>query len=146
MKRPSLANLVSFAAIAVVLFLVFGGALLRELRTPLGRKALPAEASDIIEHLSHGAIGGDFARFLKASLPENRYSDYAKSLGLSERFNPQKHQRIQSTLNMTIDDAPSWWTPPEVDSTAYFEHKEGDDYLRVLRYHDGSVYFLVLSW
>jgi hypothetical protein len=83
---------------------------------------------------------------LKASLPANRYSDYAKSLGLSERFDPDVNQGIQSTLNLKLYDAPAWWNPPEVDSTSYFEHKKGDDYMRVLRYYNGSVYLLELSW
>jgi hypothetical protein len=35
---------------------------------------------------------------------------------------------------------------PEVDSTTYFEHTRGDDYLRVSRYHNGTVYVLESSW
>ena len=98
------------------------------------------------EHLIHGFFGGDFTRLLKASLSAEHYSEYAKSVGLSERFDAQKHQRIESILNMTIGDAPVWWDPPDVDSTTYFQHKEGDDHLRVLRYHKGSVYLQVLRW
>jgi hypothetical protein len=129
-----------------ILLLPFVGYFLREFRTPEGRTALPAEATNVEEYLAHGFISGDFTWLLKASLPANRYSDYAKSLGLSERFDPEVHQGIQSTLNMMIGDAPVWWNPPEVDSTAYFEYKEGVTYLRLLRYHNGTVYLLELSW
>ncbi len=129
-----------------ILLLPFVGYFLREFRTSDGRKSLPAEAANVEEYLIHGIVGGDFTRLLKASLPAERYSDYAKSLGLSERFDSQKHHRIESSLSMKIGDAPSWWNPPEIDSTTYFQHKEGDDYLRVLRYRNGSVYLIVCSW
>jgi|GEM_PF-1737303 len=135
-----------------ILLLPFVSYFLREFQTSAGRKALPAEAANVEQYLKHGIIGGDFIRLLKASLPAERYSDYAKSLGLSDTFDPRVHQRIEPTLNMNptlnmkIGDAPGWWNPPEVDSTTYFEYKEGDDHLRVLRYHNGSVYLLDLSW
>ena len=129
-----------------ILLLPFVGYFLREFRTPEGRTALPAEATNVEEYLAHGFISTDFTWLLKASLPANRYSDYAKSLGLSERFDPDVNQGIQSTLNVKLSDVPAWWNPPEVDSTSYFEHKEGHDHLRILRYHNGSVYLLELSW
>jgi hypothetical protein len=135
--------LISFVGI---LLLPFVGYPIREFQTSAGRKALPADAANVEQYLIHGFFGGDFTRLLKASLPAERYSDYAKSLGLSERFDPQVHHGMKSILNMKIGDAPLWWNPPEVHSTAYFQHKEGDEYLRVLRYHNGSVYLLVLSW
>lgn len=132
--------------LVIIVLLPFIGYPLREFRTSDGRKALPPEAANVKEDLVHGIFGRDYTRLLKASLPAERYSDYAKSLHLSERFDPQVHHRIETTLNTKIGGAPVWWNPPEVDSTAYFQHKEGDDFLRVLRYHDGSVYLLVVSW
>ncbi|MES2477076.1 MAG: hypothetical protein V4640_14925 [Verrucomicrobiota bacterium] len=145
MKKPktSWGCLIFFVGI---LLLLFAGYPIREFRTSAGRKALPAEATQVKQHLNHGVFGGDFTRLLKATLPAERYSDYAKSLGLSERFDSQVHHQIESTLNMKVDDAPAWWNPPAIDETAYFEHKQGDDYLRVLSYHNGSVFLLVRSW
>jgi hypothetical protein len=145
MKRPA-AKWGCLIPVVGILLLPFSGYPLRMLQTSEGRKALPLEATTLEEHLIHGFFGGDFTRLLKASLPAERYSDYAKSLGLSERFDPQVHHRIEPILNWKILDAPSWWNPPEIDSTTYFQHKEGDDYLRVLRYHNGSVYLLVSRW
>ena len=132
--------------IVAILLLLFSGPILMELQTSVARKALPAEAANVEECLKHGIIGSDFTRFLKASLPADRYSDYAKSIGLSDRFDPLVHQKIEPNLNMIICGAPGWWTPPEVDSTSFFEYKEGDDHLRVLRYHNGVVYLVELSW
>ena len=132
--------------LVIIVLLPFIGYPIRELQTSAGRKALPTDAANVEEYLIHGFFGGDSTRLLKASLPAERYSDYAKSLELSERFDPQVHHRIESILNMKIGDAPIWWDPPQVDSTAYFKHKEGDDHLRILRYHNGSVYLLVMSW
>ena len=129
-----------------ILLLQFIGYPIRALQTSAGRKALPAEAANVKEYLIHGFFGGDSTRLLKASLPAERYSDYAKSLELSERFDPQVHDRIEPILNMKIGEAPVWWNPPLVDSTTYFQYKEGDDYLRVLRYHNGLVYLLVIRW
>jgi hypothetical protein len=129
-----------------ILLLPFVGYGIKELTVSDGRKALPKDAANIEEDLVHGIIGGDYTRRLKASLPPERYSDYARSLHLFERFDPEAHHRIESILNMTGGDAPVWWNPPKVDSATYFEHKEGDDYLKVLRYHNGSVYLLEQRW
>ena len=132
--------------LVIIALLPFIGYPIRKFQTSEGREALPAEASNVEEYLAHGFFGGDYTRLLKAKLPADRYPEYAKSLHLSERFDPTLHHRIESKLNMKIGDAPVWWDPPVVDSTAYFQHKEGDDFLRVLRYHDGWVYLLVVSW
>jgi hypothetical protein len=119
---------------------------IREFQTSNGRKTLPADATHVKEDLIHGFFGGDHTRLLMASMPAIRFSEYAKSLGLDQRFDPGEHQGFKSILDTKIGGAPLWWTPPEVDSTTYFEHKKGDDYLRVLRYHNGTVYLLESSW
>jgi len=130
----------------IIALLPFIGYPIREFQTSNGRKTLPADATHVKEELIHGFFGGDHTRLLMASLPAIRYSEYAKSLGLYQRFDPGVHQGFKSILNTKIGGAPLWWTPPEVDSTTYFEHKKGDDHLRVLRYHNGTVYLLESSW
>ena len=129
-----------------IALLPFIGYPIREFQTSNGRKTLPADATHVKEDLIHGFFGGDHTRLLMASMPAIRFSEYAKSLGLDQRFDPDVHQGFKSILNTKIGGAPLWWTPPEVDSTTYFEHKKGDDYLRVLRYHNGTVYLLESSW
>jgi len=130
----------------IIALLPFIGYPIREFQTSNGKKTLPADATHVKEDLIHGFFGGDHTRLLMASLPAIRYSEYAKSLGLYQRFDPGVHQGFKSILNTKIGGAPLWWTPPEVDSTTYFEHKKGDDHLRVLRYHNGTVYLLESSW
>ena len=130
----------------IIALLPFIGYPIREFQTSNGRKTLPADATHVKEDLIHGFFGGDHTRLLMTSLPAMRYSEYAKSLGLYQRFDPGVHQGFKSILNTKIGGAPLWWTPPEVDSTTYFEHKKGDDHLRVLRYHNGTVYLLESSW
>ena len=130
----------------IIVLLPFIGYPIREFQTSNGRKTLPADATHVKEDLIHGFFGGDHTRLLMASMPAIRFSEYAKSLGLDQRFDPDVHQGFKSILNTKIGGAPLWWTPPEVDSTTYFEHKKGDDYLRVLRYHNGTVYLLESSW
>jgi hypothetical protein len=130
----------------IIALLPFIGYPIREFQTSNGRKTLPADATHVKEDLIHGFFGGDHTRLLMASMPAIRFSEYAKSLGLYQRFDPGVHQGFKSILNTKIGGAPLWWTPPEVDSTTYFEHKKGDDHLRVLRYHNGKVYLLESSW
>ena len=132
--------------LVIVVLLPFIGYPIRALQTSAGRKVLPASAANVEEYLIHGFFGGDFTRLLKASLPAECYSDYAKSLGVFERFDPHVHHSIESIMNVKIGDAPIWWNPPKVDSTAYFKHKEGDDHLQVLCYQNGWVYLLISSW
>ena len=129
----------------LLLLLPFSGYVVQEIRISDGRKALPSSAGNVKEHLTHGWVGGDFWRLLKCRMPEEQYSDYAKSLGLYRRFDPVRDHELARTLNMRIGDAPAWWNPPAVDSNTYFEHEPGDDHLRVLRYHSGHVYYLVVS-
>lgn len=132
--------------VVFLLFLPFSGYVAREVRTSEGRKALPSSAEHIQEQLTHGWVGGDFSRLLKCQLPEEQYSVYAKSLRLSRRFDPQRDHELESKLNMQVGGAPAWWNPAAVDANTYFEYEQGDDYLRVLRYHSGCVYYFVVSW
>jgi hypothetical protein len=124
----------------------FIGFFVRELETSDGKKLLPPSAANVTEHLTHGFVGGDFWRLLKADLPKEDYAVYAKSLNLHTLYQPERDQAVEGSINLKIGDAPEWWNPPNTDSTTYFEHIKGDDHLRVLRYHNGSIYYLVASW
>lgn len=146
MKRSATAKWGCWIPVVFLLFLPFSGYVAREVRTSEGRKSLPSSAENVQEHLTHGWVGGDFSRLLRCQLPEEHYLAYAKSLGLSRRFDPQNDHELESKLNMRTDGAPAWWNPPAVDASTYFEYEEGDDYLRVLRYHSGHAYYFVISW
>jgi len=109
------------------------------------RRALPSSAADIQEYYSD-SWNGDFVRLLKARLPEEDYEDYAKSLDLTIRFDESKHADIRSSIDMGAGDAPSWWDPPRSNDTTYFDHVKGDDYVQTLKYSNGTVYLLIVSW
>jgi hypothetical protein len=85
-------------------------------------------------------------RLIKAKLPEADYEDYAKALGLTNRFDASKHGDIRNTIEMGVGGAPVWWNPPGASETTLFDHIKGDDYVQILRYSNGTVYFLVFSW
>ena len=146
MKSSSIAKWGCSVPIIALLLLPVISYVGMEIITSKGKRALPSSASNIEEYLSHGLIGTDHTRLLKANLAKDSYSAYAHELNLSTRFDPQKHSNIKVTLNMGIGGSPAWWNPPAVDQKTYFEHIEGDDHLRVLRYFEGSVYYLEMSW
>ena len=109
------------------------------------RKALPDSATEVQEFYS-GSWNGDYARCLKAKLPEADYPLFAKNLGLTEHFDARSNAEIASIINMGVDDAPKWWAPPAATSTTYALFKRGQKGLRVLKYSEGRAYLLSTSW
>lgn len=81
------------------------------------RRALPASATEIQEYYDD-SWNGDFARVIKAKLPEKDYTEYARRLGLTVRFDPLKHAEIASSINMGVG-GPEWWNPPQATETIF---------------------------
>jgi len=146
MKTSSVAKWGCLTPIILLVLLHVVGYVGMEIKTSKGKKALPSSATNVEEFLSHGFIGTDHGRLLKADLPEESYSEYAQSLDLTTCYDSETHSKIESILNMSFGGSPAWWNPPVVDGNTYFDYIEGDDHLRVLRYFEGSVYYLKLSW
>ena len=109
------------------------------------RRALPESATDIQEYYSD-SWNGDFVRLIKARLPEGDYEEYAKALNLSTRFDDSKHADIRSTIDISVGDSPAWWDPPRSSGTTYFDIVKGDDCVQTLKYSNGTVYMLIVSW
>ena len=109
------------------------------------RRALPKSATDIQEYYSD-SWNGDFVRLIKARLPKDDYEEYAKALDLSTRFDESTHADIRSMIDIGAGDAPAWWDPPPSSSTTYFDHVRGDDYVKTLKYSNGTVYLFIGSW
>lgn len=107
------------------------------------RKALPPSATEVQEFYT-GRI--DFVRCLKARLPDTDFPVYARSLGLTQQFDPAGDTDAARYLNMGFDEAPIWWTPPMADRTTYFQYKRGRDRVEVLKYGGGYVYYMVQAW
>jgi hypothetical protein len=130
----------------IVLLSLIGGLFLLDAFLPSGvRRALPESATDIQEYYSD-SWNGDFVRLIKARLPEGDYHQYAKALNLSTRFDESKHSDIRSKIDIGAGDAPAWWDPPQSSSTTYFDHVKGDDYVKTLKYSNGTVYLFITSW
>ena len=146
MKTSSVAKWGCWTPIVLLVLLHVVGYVGMEIKTSKGKKALPSSATNVEEYLSHGFIGTDHSRLLKADLPEESYSEYAQSLGLTTCFDSDTHSNIEGVLNMSVGGSPTWWNPPRVAENTYFDHIPGDDHLKVLRYYEGSVYYLKLSW
>lgn len=106
-------------------------------------RALPESAENVQCH--HSGLN-DYVRLIKANMPREDFENYARSLKLSRRYNPSKHKKIEGLLNVGIGDAPPWWDPPDANETTYFEHTEGHEYVRFLKYHNGRVYYMELKW
>ena len=133
------------APVCALTILIISVAALDALLPSSAKRSLPKSASNIQEYYSD-SWNGDFVRLLRADLPEQDYEIYTRSVNLSESYDPTKHADIKTMIEMGIGDAPSWWTPPPASDTTLFEYQRGDDYLRVLSYSDGTVYYLITSW
>lgn len=73
--------------LAAVVFLLIGVTVADKILPSGARKALPRSASDVREYYS-GSWNGDYARCIKAKLPEADVANYARNLGLTTRFDP----------------------------------------------------------
>jgi len=147
-KTMKLSRGVKWGCIVPVLglFVLIGVALLFDKYVPSSaHRALPKSATNIQEYYSD-SWNGDFVRVIKSKLPEKDYEDYAKALKMNTRFDATKHKEITSMINIGAGDAPSWWDPPKATGTTYFEYIQGDDYVQTLKYSNGTVYLLVISW
>lgn len=143
-RPPKAVKLGCLVPLAGIVALVLPLILLDAVVPSSARRALPSSASEIQEYYDD-SWNGDFVRLVKAPLPATDYAEYARRLGLSARFDPTLHHDIASYVNMGIVDA-AWWDPSGATTNTYFDYKKGDDYLQVLSYKDGYVYFKTVSW
>ena len=105
-------------------------------------RLLPPAASNVQTHYSGVS---DYVSVIKADLSEDDFHQYAKDLEFRDTFDPEVHNDIQSTIDMSFQ-LPSWWDPPKASRTTYFKFTRGDDHLKLLKYNDGKVYYLSSSW
>ena len=139
--KSTLFALIAFGFIGLVALFVVD-----DIVPSAARRALPDSADSVREYYSDAWINPDFVRLVKAELPSEDYPRFATALGLTQRFDPVIHGDMRSTLEMGIGDAPEWWDPPSATTTTYFDHVEGGEFVEVLRYNNGTVYYLVSSW
>jgi len=110
------------------------------------RRALPSSATDIQEHYSDAGFTGDFTRVLKARLPEQDFLLYAKNLGLTEKYDPSKHDSISSHVGTIVGRVPNWWDDPRDLDNCYFLYTPDKDFMERIKWKNGWVYFLAISW
>ncbi|MEI6071520.1 MAG: hypothetical protein WCS31_06990 [Verrucomicrobiae bacterium] len=130
--------------IVPILIAIVGVVLLNRFTPSAPRSKLPPSATDIQEYYSVSG-NGDFVRLIKAKMPQQEYPEYARRLQLVTIFDPATHRNLESMINIGIGGAPPWWNPPKASKTTYFENNKSD-YLQVLSYSNGYVYYLVASW
>ncbi len=109
------------------------------------KKSLPHTASEIQEYY-YCAGNGDFVRCIKAKLPESDVYKFAQNLDLKMQYNPTVYFDYKNVLNMGFSDSPSWWLAVPVNKSTFFNYTQGDDYLAVLNYSKGYVYYMVTTW
>ena len=107
-------------------------------------RALPASASGVREYY-HDNFTGDYVRVVKANMTESDYQTYARSLGLTERFDPTRDSDIESSIGARLC-GEVWWDPPSPSESTYFRHTRGEEHMQSLRFANGAAYFLSFSW
>ena len=112
----------------------------------IARRALPDSATDIQEYYSDGGFTGDFARVLKARLPEKDFPLYAKNFGLSEKYDPIKYGSTYDQLKTGVGSVPDWWDEPTDLGNCYFLHTPGKEFFERIKWKDGWVYFVAVAW
>jgi hypothetical protein len=107
-------------------------------------RALPASASGVREYY-HDNFTGDYVRVVKANMTESDYHTYARSLGLTQRFDPARDDDFRPSIEAHLC-GEAWWDPPNASSGTYFRHTRGKERMQSLRFTHGTAYFLSCSW
>jgi len=106
------------------------------------RRALPRSATEVKEEYD-GCVFWDFARILRAKLPEADYQLFIRNYGGLKEYDPAIHSDdILVMINCYYGQPPHWWNEnyKRVDG-GYFLSEPGDHFVRV-KYCDGWLYFL----
>ncbi len=124
--------------------LVLGALILDYVMPSNVRRALPASATDIQEHYDGGGftLHGDFARFLKAKMPESEMPKFAAKLGLTARYSAAAH----AGFPVEFSGSPAWWNPPTTMDGAYVQLGPGSEAYSIAKCENGYVYFKAISW
>ncbi len=132
--------------IVLVVVLIVGVIIVDKVVPSIACRALPDSATDIQEYYSDGGFTGDFARVLKARLPEKDFPLYAKNLGLSEKYDPIKYGSTYDQLKTAVGSVPDWWDEPTDMGNCYFLHTPGKEFFERIKWKDGWVYFVAVAW
>lgn len=108
------------------------------------RLSLPSSATEIQEYYREWG-NGDYTRILKARLPIEDYQRFANRLRFDGKYAitngiPPTRSRFP------IVGGPPWWNPPDDPELANFKDDPRHDSATSIRYKDGWVYYLSVSW
>ena len=130
-----------------ILFLLIFSIILNTFRSSKYYRALPASATDIMEyHHNSSWASPDYVHILKARLPEKDYEKYAKTLGLKEKYDPKIHGQEYNRFNIPVGGLPDWWDEPDELNNCYFNYIPGEEYCERIKWKEGCVFFLSISW
>ena len=143
-KRVALTGIGIFAALP---FVLVGGLLIADKVIPSNvRKALPNDATDVHEYYEDNKFFGDFARYVKAKIPESEMPEFARKLSLSRRYSPHM---VKANFPLDFDGETgigAWWHPSPALDSAYIEIGPGTEAYSIAKYENGYVYFKATSW
>jgi hypothetical protein len=109
----------------------------RYLNTPPSVRALPRSATDIHEYYEDSGFPlYDYARYMKARIPQSEFAAYAKRLGLRPR------RAGEIPLSWIAGD-PAWWNPTESQEETWRRIDSRDSGVQA-KWENGWVY--VYDW
>lgn len=132
--------------VVFVAILIAGAIIVDKIVPSKARRALPYSAAEVQEYYSSAGFTGDFTHVLKARLPERDFSQYAKNLGLTEKYDPRKYGSAYDHLKTSVGDVPDWWDEPMELDNCYFQLLPGKEFVERIKWKDGWVYFLAVAW
>ncbi|MES2459975.1 MAG: hypothetical protein V4671_05270 [Armatimonadota bacterium] len=106
----------------VPIALVLGALILDNVMPSYVRQALPASATDIQEYYSYSFNPqGDFARYLKARMPESEMPAFAVKLNLIQRYSATAHR----SMSVNFGGETAYWNPSSRLDGAYVQFGPG---------------------
>ena len=106
------------------------------------KRMLPESAMNVQEKYE-GCVFYDFSRTLKASLSKEDYLLFIKNYGGLTKYDPGIHTKdIADKVNCYFNGAPDWWADNSISlKNCYFFNESKTDYLIVVKYFEGWLYF-----
>ena len=140
MTRKRILIAFSFGGIASLCLMMWGGYVLL-FHTGI-RRALPWNATEIVEYYEGYGILPDFLLCLKARIKEGDFPAYAQRLGLT-LYDKEVDGAWEFGTNAC--DKP-WWDPSPSMAGAYLKDRTAEEFYMMAKHENGFVYVIVDRW
>ena len=104
---------------------------------------LPKSAKSVHEFYKSDGFHGDYVYLIKAEMTRVEYDKYVTDIKMPSRY-ASNDSDITNELTFDYANAPTWWNPPTVNESCYYEVKSNHKDITV--YSNGYAYYYSVKW